>query len=246
MTGATGSDAPPQAMVSADTRRWQRAAAALEPEHTLTKIATNAKFVLTSITLLGTAISAAGLVSITRLTQRPELLALTVFAFVLSLGAVLLALWTLVLRSREVNLDDLEDVKAWYEEEFGHAVRVAAAGWLLCAGVLLAGVAAVIAAVVAAPSYQVALQSAGSDGKHSITASASATGAGQDSVLTVTVTGTDASGAETVLIRSSSTADADGAAKVKASVDTDRAFASYAIVLTDDDKQKAALTVRAP
>ncbi|WP_329619438.1 hypothetical protein OG357_02095 [Streptomyces sp. NBC_01255] len=246
MTGATGQAESPQALVSAETRRWQRAAEALEPEHTLVRIAANAKFVLTSITLLGTAISAAGLVSITRLTQRPELLALTVLAFALSLGAVLLALWTLVLRSREVNLDDLEDVKTWYEEEFGHAGRVAAAGWLLSGGVLLAGVVAVIVAVVANPSYQVALQSAGSDGKHSLTASAGATDAGPDSVLTVSVTGKDASGAETLLIRGSSTADADGAAEIEASVDTDRAFASYTIVLTDDDKQKATLTLRTP
>ncbi|MFC0844804.1 hypothetical protein ACFH04_13955 [Streptomyces noboritoensis] len=246
MNGANDAKTPPHDVVSPQTLRWQRAAVALEPEHTLGRIAANAKFVLTSITVLGTALSAAGLVSITRLTHRPELLGLAVFAFALSLGAVLLALRTLVLRSREVNLDNLGDVKAWYEEEFGQAIRVAVAGWLLCGGVLAAGVAAVVAALVATPSYQVALQSAGSGAKHSLTASASATDADRGAVLTVSVSGTDASGAETVLIRSSSTTDADGAAKIKASVDTDRTYASYKIVLTDDDEQKATLTVPAP
>ncbi|NUK01525.1 hypothetical protein [Streptomyces lunaelactis] len=246
MSGTAGSNMPPHDVVSPETLRWQRAAEALEPEHTLGRIAANAKFVLTSITLLGAALSAAGLVSITRLMHRPELLWLAVCAFVLSLGAVLLSLLALVLRSREVNLEDLEDVEAWYKEEFGHAVWVTVAGWLLCGGILAAGVAAVVAAVLATPSYQVALQSSGSGGKHSLTASAAATDAGRGSVLIVSVTGTDASGAETVLIRSSSTADTDGAAKIKASVDTDRTYASYKIVLTDDDKQKATLTVPAP
>ncbi|MFE1551630.1 hypothetical protein [Streptomyces sp. NPDC058718] len=238
---------PPQDTVSPETKRWQRAAEALEPEHTLNRIASNAKFILTSISLLGTALSVAGLISITRLTQRPGLLAFAVLAFVLTLGAVLLALRTLVLRSRKVNLDNLEDVKTWYEDEFRHAAGVAAAGWLLSAGILVAGVTAVIAAVVANPSYEVALQSAGSNAKHSLTASATATDADANSTMTMSVTGTDTSGGKTVLIRSSSTTDTDGAANLKASVDTDRTFMSYTVVLTDDDgKQKATLTVPAP
>ncbi|GLW46486.1 hypothetical protein Stsp02_21480 [Streptomyces sp. NBRC 14336] len=233
-------------VVSPETRRWQRAAEAIEPEHTLTRNAANAKYVLTSVSLLGTLVSVIGLASLGELTRRPELLVFAALAVVLVLAAVLLALWTLVLRSRRVNLDDLEDVKAWYEGEFAHAGKVAAAGRLLCAGLLVAGVTALVAAVVPHPSYRVGLDGVRSAAQDRLTASAGVTDADPDAVLTMTVTGSDASGANTVLTRSRGTPDADGAATFRVSVDSPRNYATYTVVLTADGERVAALTLPAP
>ncbi|MEV4616167.1 hypothetical protein AB0K43_26765 [Kitasatospora sp. NPDC049258] len=228
---------------SPETVRWQQAAAALGPEQTLLRIAANAKYLVATVTLVGTALTALGLVSVDRLADRPLPRTLAGIAVLLTLLAVLLALGSLVLRSRDVRLGNLEDVKAWYQDEFKRAGRVTAAGWLLLGGILFAGAAGIVAAVAAAPSYQVGLQSAARATGTALSVKATADDVADGSVITVKVTGTDRTGAETLLITGSGTADHGGDASIEASAVVSTHFDSYAVVLTADDHQRAALTV---
>ncbi|MFE2413910.1 hypothetical protein ACFXDE_36825 [Kitasatospora sp. NPDC059408] len=230
---------------TSDTLRWQKAADALAPDQSLQRVAANAKFVIATVTVVGTALTALGLVSVDQLSHRPLARAFALIAIVLTLAAVLMALRYLVLRSRAVALDNLLDVEAWYKEELGLSIWVRAAGWLLFSAVLCAGLAGLTAAVTADPWYQVGLQSSGLAGTTSLSATASANGVSRGALAQATVTAKDAGGVETVVLRTARTADSGGTARIDATVPVTGHYQSFTIVLTSQGQQRATMTVPA-
>lgn len=228
-----------------DTVRWQKAADALAPDLSMQRIAANAKFVVATITVVGAALTALGLVNVDQLTHRPVARAFALLSTVLTVAAVLMALRYLVLRSRAVALDNLFDVEAWYKEELDLSWWVRAAGWLLFSAVLSAGLAGVVAAVTADPWYQVGLQSSGLADKASLTATASANGVSRGALVQAKVTASAAGGVETVVLQTARTADSGGTARIDATVRVTGHYESFTIVLTSQGQQRATMTVPA-
>lgn len=241
----TAAPDPPGHPPSPEMLRWQQAATALGPEQTALRLAANAKYVVVTVTVVGTVLTALGLVSTDRIADRPIPHVLAVTSIIMTISAVLLALRTLVLRSRDVNLDNLQDVKAWYHEELSRGLWVTAAGWLLLGGILFAGAAGVVSAVEADPSYQVGLQSAGLGDKATISVKAAVSDVGRGSIITVRVTGKGGAGSNTVLVQSSRTTDTHGAATIDASFVVGCHFQSYTVILTSGGQQRAVMTIPA-
>jgi hypothetical protein len=231
---------------SPDTVRWQKAADALAPDQSLARAAANAKFMVGTIAVVSTALTALGLVTVDQLAHRPLPRALALVAIALTMLSVLAALRYLVLRSKGVRLDNLIAVKDWYTEELGRSVWVTAAGWLLFGAVLFAGAAGIAVAVTADPWYQLGLQSSGlPGGATAATVTATANGVSRGALVQVEMTGKDAGGTRTVLLQASRTADGGGTATIDATVPVTAHYVSYTVMLTSQGRQRATMTIAA-
>ncbi|MBP0455713.1 hypothetical protein J5Y04_40260 [Kitasatospora sp. RG8] len=225
------------------TRRWQEAAKELAPEKAAPRVAAHAKFVVTTVALVGTALSAVGLVSADRISHQDAAQALAVSAAGVALLAVVMALYTVVPRLGRVNLDDLATVRRWYEKELRRGFWAALAGWLLVLAVVLAGVAGVLAALSSSPSYRLGLQDAGLAAKHTVSVKASVQDVSPGTTVTVEVTARDDSGAQAVIVRGTGMADSSGNATVDASAALEQPFHGYAAALTVGGASKATATL---
>jgi hypothetical protein len=123
---------------------WITAAKELTPDKSLARIATNAKFTVATVSVVGTALTALGLVSADRLIRDHATRIFALLAVGAALVAVILALAYLVPRMGRVNIEDLEGVEVWYSRQFRWAWLASAAAWLLIVAIVIAGIAAVV------------------------------------------------------------------------------------------------------
>jgi hypothetical protein len=226
---------------------WGTAARELGPEKSLARISANAKFAVATVAIVGTALTALGLVNAQALVgaRTPRTLALlSVGAAVL---AVLAALLYLALRVRQVNVENLVEVQRWYEREFRRTWPAMAASWLLILSVALGGAAGLITALDTAETGapQVTLQVAGTGRERTVTASATVTGLRTRSVVALRATAESAGKAPVLLFETRTTVGRTGqvtiapnAAKVAASPD-----ARYRVVLLVDGEERTSVAV---
>jgi hypothetical protein len=125
--------------VTPETKRWQEAAAELAPAKSLDRMMANGRFVISTVTTVGVLLTGFGIVGVERLAGEPAPRLLAALSVPLAVVAVILALYSLLARSRDVNLDNLTEVQTFYTERLRRAPFVTAAGWALIGAIFLAG-----------------------------------------------------------------------------------------------------------
>lgn len=133
-------------------RRWLRAANALSPEESLARAASNGRFLVTLVVVISSLLTGFGAIALNLATLDVWPRRALVLVVLLVTSALLLALSSLVLRTRTVAVGDLLDVERWYQEEFRRMRRIAAAGWILIAAILVSGLLGAYLVWTAAPA----------------------------------------------------------------------------------------------
>ena len=128
----------PEGLTTAE-RRWQRAAGELTPEKSLARASSNGRFLVGLVVLVSSLITGFGTIALNSVTLRSTSRAVVVLVVLLVTSSVSLALSSLVLRTGRVAIGDLVDVERWYTSEFRRMRRIAWAGWLLVAAIVLSG-----------------------------------------------------------------------------------------------------------
>jgi hypothetical protein len=224
---------------SSQSLRWKAAAAELVPEKSLARVAANAKYVVATVTVVGTGLTALGLVGANTLATHPAARLLAVAAVVLAGAAVALALSSLVLRSKPVNLENLSAVKEWYTEEFGRAKFVRWAGILLVLGVVVALIAGLTAVLIPDPRATAGVQVARSGLTRTASVTVMANGLNPDAAATLWVYGIPSSGPSTTLLAATESTDTAGSLSLKATIDKVAPYSRYCVVLRIGKKELA-------
>jgi hypothetical protein len=184
----------------------------LYPVPSLARISTNAKFTVSTVSIVGTALTAFGLVTAASLSVYGPVQLLASAAAGIALLALLCALSYLALRLEKRNYQNNENVRNWYKKQFRRAGLVVAASWLLILAVLLAAAAGTVAAVNAskADAPVLGLVVAGTGDQRTVTATVSIDHLQPGDIVTLRVT----SGTGQVVIVGETTADSSGSAKL--------------------------------
>jgi hypothetical protein len=224
--------------------RWKAAAAELAPEKSLARVATNSKYVIATVTIVGTALTGLGLVGADTLSTHPQAGFLAAIAVVLAGAAVVLALSTLVLRSKPVNLENLAAVRQWYTDEFDRAKFVRWAGILLVLAVIIALGAGLTATLVENEQATIGLQVMKTGTTRTASVAVTAGDLRPGAMATVSLYGVPSSGAPATLIVAQQTADSSGAVTVEATLEKADAYPRYNAVLEVDGKELAGSEVK--
>lgn len=128
----------PEGLTAAE-RRWLRAAEELAPQKSLARASSNGRFLVGLVVLVSSLITGFGTIALNSVTLRSTSRAVVVLVVLLVTSSVSLALSSLVLRTGHVAIGDLVDVERWYASEFRRMRRIAWAGWLLVAAIVLSG-----------------------------------------------------------------------------------------------------------
>ncbi|MER7273181.1 hypothetical protein ABT369_01865 [Dactylosporangium sp. NPDC000244] len=191
--------------VSAGDRLWLAAAEELTPARSLARIDERAKQVVTSVSLVGTLVTGAGLVAGTRYDQGGWGRGLAIAAVGAAVLAVVTALGLLLMRPPRlgVALQDVAEVRRIYLGQFQRAYVAVAAGALLLLALLLAGAAAVVVLAggprAAGPELSVTVTGTGADTRVAVRAELHEVAAG--ATVRAEVTGVPSAGARVVLGR---------------------------------------------
>ncbi|MEP6851744.1 MAG: hypothetical protein ABJA87_03685 [bacterium] len=233
---------------SADDEMWQAAAEELLPAKALTRIGANARATVGTVSLVGTALGGLGLLSLPSLPATAAARPVAITAIAIALLAVLAGLVYLALRVERVNVQDLNQVQAWYAQQFRRTGLAVAASWLLVLAIVLAAVAAGLALLQGVPqsaaTSQLGLRIVGAGTARSLQVDAIASGLPAGSVVTVRVTGLAGPACpQTVLIDGRSTTDATGRITVAAEVAAVGCARSFRLELLDAGSGSASLTV---
>jgi hypothetical protein len=127
-----------------DAELWRRAADALLPDRSMERMADSAKFVVSTLALVGSILTGFGLLASDRIVENKFAVGLAVSALASVFVALLCALDFLRMRIGEVNIHNLVEVKEWYEQQLSRGWRVYLSGWLLLLAVSLAGSSAIV------------------------------------------------------------------------------------------------------
>jgi hypothetical protein len=122
----------------------QTAAADLTLDKSLARLVSNAKFVISTVAVVSTALTGFGLISAGALTADSAARPFAISAAIFAPLALLLSLVPLVLRQSKVNLANLAAVESWYDKQLGRGKFVTAAGLALAFAVVCASAAATI------------------------------------------------------------------------------------------------------
>lgn len=168
---------------------WQATADAFTPDKSLTRISAQARATVSTVAVVGTALTALGLVSVTSLLTAPVTRWFGTAAALLALLAVLASVAFLGLRLERLNIEDLDEVKRWYGRQFRRSYLAVAGSWLLLAAVVCAGIAAGTALWVSARGQDVGVnaQVSGTGAERSVKVSGTVTGLADDDALETTV-----------------------------------------------------------
>jgi len=137
-----------------DDLRWLRAGEDLQPQKSLARAADSARYVVTTVALLGTLVAGLGVLALDRQTG-PLVATAGGVALVAAAAAVAVALTAVVSRTRSLAPEDVAAVRAWYSDELRRTGRAGLAGVLLVVSVVsaaVAGGAEVVQRVTAGPS----------------------------------------------------------------------------------------------
>jgi hypothetical protein len=218
---------------NADTARWKAAASELSAEKSLARLVSNARNVVATVSAVATALAALGLVAVDELRGSQLILLLAVVTLILVIFAVGLASVSLVLRTREVNPENLVEVEAWYRSQFRRGGFVTAAGVALLLGIAATG-ATGLAVLLTSPGSepQLFVSVSGNGGGQSVALSAEAENlrAGSSTLIILTALEGDR---EVVLFESAGIVGSDGVLSVDTVVSvspTHRCFTAVADV----------------
>jgi hypothetical protein len=220
---------------------WVTAKKELYPAASLTRIAANAKFVVSTVSVVGIALTAFGLVAATSLSAYPLAQLLAGVSAGVALLAVVCALGYLALRLEKRNFENYVEVKNWYQKQFRRAGLVVAASWLLVIAVVLAGIAGVTAAVAQnkmdRPVLSLTVKGQGS--KRTVTASVSINHLHPGDIVTLRVT----IGNGNVIMLGKTNADSNGSAQLDTTLETTASKAGYRVSVLVGGQERGALQV---
>jgi len=224
---------------------WEGAAKELTPDKSLARIAANAKFTVATVTVVGAALTALGLVTVQTVNMDHTSRALAELSVSAGLLAVLLALLYLALRVREVNTQNLVQVEDWYRSEFRRAWVAVAAGWVLIVAVLLAGIAGLHSTLVSRAELppQLALQVESIGCKRNVTASATLMNMRVGALVILRLTGEPTGGKPVLLVESKMTVNNTGTAMVSPGTTKVISYPKYLLVVLVDGRRLASMTV---
>src|SRR5512144_2778140 len=130
------------AAVSASDEVWMKASELLTPDKTIQRIEDKAKFIVSTVTLVGTLLTGLGLFAGVRLTSTHLGQVTAVASVILATLSVVLAVGSLVVGGiRTVAPSNLAAVEAWYMNQIGRGRAVAASGLLLVLAFVVGAVA---------------------------------------------------------------------------------------------------------
>jgi hypothetical protein len=127
---------------SSGSEPWQELANELTPAKSLVRTADSAKFVVATVAVVGGVLTGFGVVGADRLGASELGSAFSLVALVAVVAALAFALLFLRLRTGEINIENLVEVRTWYKEQAGRSWMVTAAGALLVVAIAAAGAAA--------------------------------------------------------------------------------------------------------
>jgi hypothetical protein len=217
---------------------WERAANELAPEKTLQRVTDNARFVVTTVGVVGVLLGALGLVTASVLQGEWWLLAAGFATSALAGIAVCIALFTLVARNKKVAPANLTEVEQWFTAEIERKRGAAAASGALFAAAVVALATTVAAGVVAVDSAR----SPAIDAELSLTATANhdgnwtahlvgqITGLNDDATIVIRVTAQRRN-----VINLSAVTDASGTIDIDAEAAVDSTAGMQAVVTTAED-----------
>lgn len=175
--------------LTSEDERLRAAADALTLDKSLTRINANARATVSTVAIVGTALTALGLVSAGSLLTGNVTRWLATAAAILALLAVIASVTFLALRLERLNIEDLTEVERWYGRQFRRSYLAVAGSWLLLAAVLCGGAAAGTALWAKSGSKDVAvnLQLIGSGADRSLKFDGVVSGLDDGAVLDTTV-----------------------------------------------------------
>lgn len=184
----------------------------LLPAPSLKRVGASARFTVSTVSVVATALTAFGLVAAASLSAYPYVRVLAFAAALAAALALLCALGYLALRLETRNWQNNVLVKKWYDKQFRRAGLVVAASWLLIVAVVLAGTAGTIAALDAsnADVPVLGLAVAGTGHQCTVTATVSVDHLAPGDVITLQVT----SGTGYIIMVGKTNADSTGSAKL--------------------------------
>jgi hypothetical protein len=224
---------------------WDNAAKELAPDKSLARIAANAKFTVATVTLVGTALTSLGIVTVQTVNIDSISRAFAIFSVSAGLLAVLLALFYLALRIRDVNPQNLVEVEKWYRSELRRTWIVIIASWMLIIAVILAGIAGLKSAFASRNEHppQLALQVAGTGYERSVIASANLVNMRIGAVVVLRLTGEAAGRKPVLLVESSSTVNDGGTAMMNSGTVTVLYYPRYQLIILFDGRRFASMSV---
>jgi hypothetical protein len=175
---------------------WDEASKTLMPDKTVTRLTERAKYLVTTVSVVGTLLTGLGILTVT-ITDNDTLMVLAFIVLVLASSAVCVALVTLLARMKWVRPGNLLDVEKFYLDEIHRKRPVLFASALLVAAAGLAAVTGLVAAgqvVFGSPDLTnraTLAANTGEDGTIDIAVGGSITGMDDDQVLAIRIaTGT--------------------------------------------------------
>lgn len=187
MTAATS----PADDIDSVAERWQTAARYLQPENSVERIVTSAKYVIASVTVVATVLTAVGSFKVEEIAQDPLSKWLAASTGVVVAGAILLAYLPLVMKTQEVQVENLVEVERWFDNEIKKGRFVRLAGIALSLAVVLAVITTVTATVGRGePGLAVTLTESGLGAQQKLIVTVAVSSPSQQDPLTVSVTGT--------------------------------------------------------
>jgi hypothetical protein len=201
--------------VSSRAETLREVAEHLAPAQMLTRMGERARFTVSAVTVVGSTLTALGIISADRLGLPGPARALVLASVALAAAALLCALAYLLVRARWVNRRNLAEVQEWLTRELTWVGLVVWASRLLFAAVVLAAVATVTAILASGPVAAVTVQLTGVKQRQA-TVAATVSGARPGDRYTVALLPRAAASAP--LMVAEMTADATGKATLTATV----------------------------
>lgn len=220
--------------VSARAEELRELSDQLTPTQTLSGAAERARFTVTTVSIVGSAVTAFGVLSGDRVSAAGPLGHILVTgSVVFALLAVVAALSYLTLRPRPVRRRDLADVERWRDRELRRIRTVTWSGRLLAAAVLLGGSAAALALLGHSAQATSAVEMT-DGGKRAAAVSASVAGARPGSTITVRATAETPGQPDRIVVASTLTVDRSGSTSMRSTVsDLGQASAIKVEVMAD-------------
>lgn len=207
----------------------------------LERIGANAKFTVSTVSVVATVLTAFGLVSVAWLSAYPGIQVLAGAAASAAALALLCALGYLTLRIEKGNWQNDVLVAKWYEKQFRRAGLAVVASWLLIVAVVLACTAGTIAAVDAsrADVPVLGLEVAGTGQQRTVTAAVSIDHLAPGDVVTLRVT----SGTGQVVMVGKTDADSTGSARLDAALSGAPGNVGYRLEVLVNGRERGMLQV---
>jgi hypothetical protein len=226
---------PPQAAVNPvvgahptpDDTFWQASIQALSPDKSMATIDTQARWIFTSVSVIGVALTGFSVIAATRLQSAPW--PLTVLTILLTAISLILAALALVPAGggyfHSANLTEVKDL--WNNDIRHRSWKVRASSITFAIAIGFAAITALVVNAQASQDGVTTLQVTGTGAMESLSATVTLSSLPADATIVTTVQGSDSSGTKTTLLADNTIADASGSAKVTGTVPNVSSFLQF-------------------